>query len=126
MASASKKMDIENPTAHGVLYRGIMVRNDDVMHHFLTSDHFTMNGIESTSATYKPSIGIRSATHGNSGYSVLLRFKKVKRATALLTDPPSRYPHEAEMLLPNAKYKITKRMFNSETETVHLDVEEVD
>jgi len=100
---ALDKLNMDNPTQLGPLYRGISI-DDDALSEAMTQVEFNTSTI--TSSSYNPAEALNFATQNSKkrgGHPLLIKFAKVDRGAPV-------NPFEQEVLIPRgARWKVTGR-----------------
>lgn len=123
LKSAREKLSVENPTATGPLYRG-MVLQEAAMHKMLTTSSFTHHS-DNNSTSYTADEAHAFAVKGKSPplHRVMIRFNKVKKgSTAMFEENPLR--REDEIIVGQGSFKITGRSWDPKGRTYYIDAEE--
>ena len=123
LMNALKKMEVENPTDNGPIYRGIRV-SDDELASLLRDDEFDFQGVDANSASYRLKVAEQFA--GKAGTAskrpVVFRLKNVNRGAPVHANPIAS-AGEAEVIIPDDQYKILGRFRDPETGRVYIDAE---
>ncbi len=126
LRKAQRKLDVDNPTRHGPLYRGLSV-DDDTLESLLTGDVMTHGPYEANSTSYRPGIAAQFAKERRvtTPHAVMIKYERVKRGAPMMF-AENRMAHEQEVLLGKGRYRIKDREYDAKHDIFEITVEEIE